>query len=116
VPSTERAPNLPLYVGDHLLYPNAGEPLRRGADAELMFYIAYYAAERGDLGATVEILNNGRVLASSPIEMKPPGAGRMQHVGTLPVASLPEGTYELRLRLRQGEDEQLRTAFFTIAG
>ena len=47
-----------------------------------------------------------------------PGAepGRVQHVGTLPVASLPEGTYELRLRLRQGEDEQLRTAYFTIAG
>ena len=40
----------------------------------------------------------------------------MQHVGTLPVAGLPVGTYELRLRLRQGEDEQLRTAFFTIAG
>ena len=117
VPSAEHAPNLPFYYGDHLLYPNAGEPLRRGTDVDLMFYIAFYPAVGNDIGATVEILNNGRVLASSPLKMRRPEApGRVQHVGTLPVAGLPEGTYELRLRLRQGEDEQLRTAFFTIAG
>ena len=39
VPPAERAPNLPFYYGDLLLYPNTGEPLRRGTDAELMFYI-----------------------------------------------------------------------------
>ncbi len=39
VPPAERAPNLPFYYGDRLLYPNTGEPLRRGTDAELMFYI-----------------------------------------------------------------------------
>jgi len=117
VPPAERAPNLPFYYGDRLLYPNTGEPLRRGTDADLMFYIAYYPVAGRDIGATVEILNSGRVLASTPLEMpRASSEGRVQHVGTLPVASLPEGTYELRLRLRQGEDEQLRTAFFTIAG
>ena len=82
-----------------------------------MFYIAYYPAWAAPSAATLEILNNGRVLARRPLEMRPPpSAGRVQHVGTLPSASLPEGTYELRLRLRQGDDEQLRAAFFTIAG
>jgi VWFA-related protein len=117
VPPVERAPNLPFYYGDRLLYPNTGEPFRRGTDADLMFYIAYYPVAAGDVAATVEILNNGRILASTPLEMPhAPSPGRVQHVGTLPLSSLPEGTYELRLRLRQGEDEQLRTAFFTIAG
>ena len=45
---------------------------------------------------------------------KAESSGRVQHVGTLPVKGLPEGTYELRMRLRQGEEEQLRTAYFTI--
>jgi len=115
VPPTERAPNLPFYYGNRLLYPNTGEPLRRGADAELMFYISYYPVAGDDVGGTVEILNNGRILASTALEMPPAStADRVQHVGTLPLSGLPEGTYELRLRLSQGKDEQLRTAFFTI--
>ena len=117
VPPAERAPNLPFYYGDRLLYPNTGEPLRRGENAELMFYISYYPVAGNDVGGMVEILNNGRILASTVLEMPPAAtADRVQHVGTLPLKSLPEGTYELRLRLSQGKDEQLRTAFFTIAG
>ena len=68
--------------------------------------------------ATVEILNNGRILASTPLEM-PPRRDRpiaSSTSGRCRCRSLPEGTYELRLRLSQGKDEQLRTAFFTIAG
>jgi hypothetical protein len=117
VPPTERAPNLPFYYGDRLLYPNTGESLRRGTDTELMFYISYYPVAGDAVGGTVEIMNNGRILASTALEMPPAAtADRVQHVGTLPLSSLPEGTYELRLRLSQGKDEQLRTAFFTIAG
>ena len=117
VPPAERAPNLPFYYGDRLLYPNTGEPFRRGTDAELMFYIWYYPVAGDAVGGTVEILNNGRILASTALETRPASsADRVQHVGTLPVSSLPEGTYELRVRLSQGKDEQLRTAFFTIAG
>jgi VWFA-related protein len=117
VPPAERAPNLPFYYGDSLLYPNTGEPLRRGTDAELMFYISYYPVAGDAVGGTVEIMNNGRILASTALETRPAAtADRVQHVGTLPLTSLPAGTYELRLRLSQGKDEQLRTAFFTITG
>jgi hypothetical protein len=113
VPPAERAPNLPFYYGEHLLYPNTGEAFDRNND--LMFYIAYFPIAGRDVGATIEILNNGRVLASSPLDMpKAESSGRVQHLGTLPVKGLPEGTYELRMRLRQGEEEQLRTAYFTI--
>ncbi len=64
----------------------------------------------------MEILNNGRVLATTALEMRPAGTADRSSMSGRCLSSLPEGTYELRLRLSQGEDEQLRTAFFTIAG
>jgi VWFA-related protein len=117
VPPEERASNLPFYYGDLLLYPNTGEPLRRGTDEELMFYVAFYPTPGHDPVATVELLHSGRTLATTPLELAhATSPGRVQHLGKLPVGNLPEGTYELHLRFRQGDDEQLRTAFFTIAG
>jgi hypothetical protein len=41
-------------------------------------------------------------------------APRVQHVGRLPIAALPAGTYELRIRVSDGRQELSRTAFFTI--
>ena len=115
VPSDEHTSALPFLYGDMLLYPNAGAPLRRGRDAELTFYFAFYAAPPEDPSAAVEVLHSGRPLASVPVEVPRPSAdGRVQHVGKLPVGNFPPGTYELRLRLRAGGEEQLRTAFFTI--
>lgn len=116
VPSGEGTANLPFFYGDLLLYPNAGEPLRRSRDAELTFYFAFYSAPGDQPGADLEILHGGRPVASIPIDLPQPLAGgRVQHVGKLPVDKFPPGTYELRLRLRTGDEEQLRTAFFTIS-
>jgi VWFA-related protein len=112
----ERTAHAPFYYGELLLYPNAGEPLRKGRDTELVFYFAFHRPAAGDPSATLEILHSGRAIASMPIDL--PGndqGGRVQHVGKLPVGQFPAGTYELRLRLRTGADEQLRSAYFTIA-
>ncbi len=115
VPSADRPANLPFYYGDLLLYPNAGEPLGRGRDKELVFYFAFYKGSGEEPSASLELLHSGRPLASVPIELpRSLPAGRNQHVGKLPVEQFPAGTYELRLRLRTGGAEQLRTAFFTI--
>jgi VWFA-related protein len=116
VPSQSRRDNLPLYYGDMLLYPNAGEPLRRGRDSELVFYVAFHMAP-GDPAptATLEILHSGASLASVPVELPAQAEGRIQHVGKLPIDKFPTGTYELRLRLRTGNEDQVRSAFFTIA-
>ena len=95
----------------------AGEPLRPEADPDLFFYFAFHPAEGlGETTATAEILNNGRVLASAPVDL-PDAAGadvRVQHVGKLPIADFPKGTFELRLVLRQAEQEQVRTAYFRV--
>ena len=116
VASTEGTSGLPFFYGDMLLYPNAGEPLRRGRDSELTFYFSFYARPNEDSSASLELLHGGLSMASVPIELPRPNPdGRVQHVGKLPVEKFPPGTYELRLQLRSGDQEQLRTAFFTIA-
>jgi VWFA-related protein len=116
VPTADRTSGLPFYYGDMLLYPNAGEPLRKGRDTELMFYFAFYGSAATPSSATLDILHSGGSLASTPLELPRGAAGdRVQHVGKLPIDKFPPGTYELKLRLRTGDEEQLRTAFFTIA-
>jgi VWFA-related protein len=116
VSEADRTAGLPFYYGDMLLYPNAGQPLRKGQDTELIFYFAFYGSAVPPPSATLEILHSGRPLASTTMELPRAAAGeRIQHVGRLPIGTFPAGTYELRLRLRTGDEEQLRTAFFTIA-
>ena len=112
----ERTANAPFYYGELLLYPNAGEPLRKGRDTELVFYFAFHRPPAGDPSATLEILHSGRAIASMPVDLpRNDQGGRVQHVGKLPIGQFPPGTYELRLRLRAGGAEEQRTAFFTIA-
>lgn len=115
VSSADKPAHLPFSYGDLLLYPNAGEPLRKGHDTELMFYFVFYKG-RGDApGASLELLYGDRSLASVPIDLPHSlPEGRNQHVSKLPIDQFPAGTYELRLRLRTGTEEQSRSAFFTI--
>ena len=116
VTSTDRQSGLPFYYGDTLLYPNAGDPVRLGRDAELMFYFAFYRGAGEDPTVTLDMLHSGQTLASVPVELSTPiPQGRVQHVGKLPIDKFPAGTYELRLRLRSGATEEVRNAFFTIA-
>jgi VWFA-related protein len=115
VASAERPSELPFFYGDTLLYPNAGDPLPIGRDAELIFYFAFYKSPGENVDASLELLASGHALASVPIDL--PRAlpdGRVQHVGRLPIDKFPAGTYELRLRLQSGRTEDIRNAFFTI--
>ena len=47
VPPDDAGSGNPLYVGDRLLYPNAGEALSRAGDRELTFYYTVYPRSRG---------------------------------------------------------------------
>ena len=110
-----RLANAPFHYGELLLYPNAGEPLRKGRETEVVFYFAFHRRPASTPSATLEILHSGRAVASVPIELAQPlQDGRVQQLGKLPIGQFPSGTYELRLRLRTADEEQLRTTFFTI--
>jgi VWFA-related protein len=103
----------PLYVGRMLLYPNLGEPIDKTLTGELPFYFTVYGLVDG-FRASAELLRNGEALGEAPLELATPIAGRVQHVGRLPIAALPGGTYELRIRLTDGTREISRAAFFTL--
>ncbi len=113
--AADRPSSAPLYYGDLVLYPNAGEPLRKGRDAEVIFYFVFHRRPGSTPAAVLEILSGGRAVASVPVDLSQAAtAGRVQKMGKLPVDKFPPGTYELRLRLLTGDEEQVRTAFFTI--
>jgi hypothetical protein len=60
------------------------------------------------------LLRNGQAVAEAPLQLAAASGSRIQHVGRLPVGSLPAGTYELRIRVLTGGKEISRTAFFTL--
>jgi VWFA-related protein len=114
-PATEA----PLYFGNILLYPNLGDPVDKLADGELAFYFSLYPDKgRAVTKATLSLLRNGRQVAEAPLEVgeSPQSAERVQHVGKLPLAALPAGTYELKVSVSDGRSSQARSAYFTIAG
>jgi VWFA-related protein len=103
----------PLYVGQSLLYPNLGETIRRSAATELPFYFTLYG-DVSTVKAYAQLLENGRVLGESPVELPAAAGSRVQHVGKLPIGTLPAATYELRIRVTDGTREVSRTAYFTL--
>ena len=103
----------PLYVGRSLLYPNLGHTVRKSEARELPFYFTLYGDAQG-AQAYAELLSNGQRLAEAPVELPSSTRANVQHVGRLPIAALPAGTYELRMRVVQGQEELSRTAFFTV--
>src|SRR5206468_3996934 len=74
-------PGNPFLVGDMLLYPNLGEPLRKSATPELGFFFTAYPAKGSKPQATLELLQNGARLAALPLTLgEPDSSGRIQHV------------------------------------
>ena len=116
VPASERGGDNPLYFGDLLLYPNLGEVLRKSADKTLPFFMTVDPAPGSAPAATLEILQKeGPALAQLPMELsKPDAAGRISHVGKLPLASFPAGQYVLRVTVSQGPQKEARDAPFTV--
>jgi VWFA-related protein len=112
-PPEAAAPNGPLYVGHTLLYPNAGEAIRKSVSQELAFYFALYGKLQGAT-ATAELLRHGHVVAAAPVALAPFTGERSQTVGRLPVGRLPAGTYELRIQVTGAGRELSRTAYFTL--
>jgi VWFA-related protein len=108
-------PSSPFQVGEMLLYPNLGEPLRKSATPELGFFFTVYPAKNSKPQATLEVLQNGARLAALPLTLaEPDSAGRIQHVSRLPIDALAAGTYDLRVVLDDGRRQVSRSAIFRI--
>lgn len=117
VDAKERDAANPLYVGDLLLYPDVGVPLRRAADKELAFFFTAYQMAGRLTGGRIELLSHGRVLSSAPLPSGEVDAeGRRPQLHRLPIDALPPGIYELRVTVSDAAGSDSKTAKFRIAG
>jgi hypothetical protein len=120
VSRTERTPgqeeSRPFYYGDTLLYPNLGETVDRGREKELGFYFVVYQPNgRAARAAHIALLRNGQPIADATRELAPSEGQRLPQVGKLPIGDLPPGTYELRVTVNDGQDQDTKSTFFTIS-
>jgi hypothetical protein len=105
----------PFLVGDILLYPNMGEPVRKSAAPEIAFFFTVYPAKGEKPQAFIEVLQNGAALAKLPLPLgEPDSSGRIQQSSRLPSAALTAGTYDLRLVVTQGQQQISRSAIVRI--
>jgi VWFA-related protein len=118
VPEQERIADSPLYVGDMLLYPNLSAAVQRGVDKELAFYLTVYVPDPNTRrSATIDLLQNGKVLDTVPLELEQPDTERrIRQVGRVPVERLAAGSYQLRIAIRQGSTTISRTSQFRVTG
>jgi hypothetical protein len=76
--------------------------------------VVYPPGGQCDCSARISLLRNGAPIAEATRQLPSSGEDRLQHVGNLPIADLPAGTYELRITVLDGHEQQTRTAFFTV--
>lgn len=114
VPENDRRSDNPLLAGDLLLYPNLGEPVSKAA-REVGFYFTAYPAKGPAPEALLELALNGSPVARVPLTLGASDAtGRIQQVGRLPLDQLAPGTYELRIAVKQGATEIVRSTLLRI--
>jgi VWFA-related protein len=111
----DRPSGNPFLVGEMLLYPNQGEPLRKSETPEVGFFFTTYPVKGSNPEAVLEVVQNGAVLATLPLSLgKADSSGRIQQVSRLPTAALKPGTYDLRLVVTQGQRQLTQSATFRL--
>jgi VWFA-related protein len=110
VSAAERDPENPLMMGDVVLYPNIGEPVRKGDKAITLFFVMS-SKSKALPAATLEVVLGDKVLASLPVALDAPDAhGTIRQLAQLPTAALPAADYLLRLAIHVGGERQVREA------
>jgi hypothetical protein len=106
----------PLRVGSVTFVPRIDTRFPMGTPELPMLFRVYPA---GDLPVTLslEVQRDGKSLAKlAPDTPAPDDRGRLAWLGSLPIASLPPGSYRILVRARQGSAEaEAETAFDVIA-
>ncbi|MEO6238628.1 MAG: VWA domain-containing protein [Vicinamibacterales bacterium] len=115
VPEKDRRADNPLLLNDVVLYPNLGDAVSKSAK-ELGFYFTAYPAPGGPaVEATLQLLRNDVVVAQVPMPLAAVDAsGRIQQAGRLPLEQVPPGTYDLRVIVKQGNAQAVRSTLVRI--
>ena len=115
-PKDPDAASHPLAGQGVLLYPSFGDPISKGAQAEIPFALPLVLDPSAPPpAATLELLQKGQSLAQIPLPLdKADARGRLLQVSRLPSAALPPGTYDLRVTIAAGAAKIARTTPLTI--
>jgi len=106
----------PFKMGDLLLYPNLGEPVKKSTQ-KLGFYFVVYPAQ--DLKLTprisLEVLQKGKQIVQTFLKLGPADAsGKVPFAGALPIENLAPDTYELKISAADAKGTIYRSTFFRI--
>ncbi len=113
--SGELNPSNPLQVGDRLIYPSLGEPLRRRRTETVAFFVTIAPSGPAPVEARLQVLQSGRLAAELPVTLSAPDpTGLIQQVSQVPAGGLGTGNHQFRLVIRQGAQQQTREAGFRL--
>lgn len=112
----EQKKDQPLHIGEVLVYPNLGEPVRKSSK-QLAFFLTAWVAQgtAAKPQLTLEVFQSNRRLAQLPAELPVADAqGRIKYASALPLDSFPAGAYELRATVSDGKNSVTRATRFTV--
>ncbi len=114
----EQKRDQPFHLGELLVYPNLGEPIRKEAGKQLAFYFTAWPAKGSAAPpkVTVEIRQNSRSLGKTTSDLPAADAlGQIKYASAFPIDKLQPGPYELRVTIDDGKGSATRTTQFTVA-
>ena len=91
-------------------------PIAKAANPSFFLFAAIWpAAEGGAPEAFVEFIHEGKKVGEAKADLLPPDdKGRMVYLGEYPLASFPPGSYEAKVRVKQGAATAEDRAVLTI--
>jgi VWFA-related protein len=107
----------PFQIGEVLIYPNLGEPIRKSVNQQMGFYFNVYPAKGlSDLPQlTLELLQTDKSIAKIPLKLAAPDKdGRIQYASALPLGSLSPGSYQLKITVSDAKDTVSRSTAFIL--
>jgi VWFA-related protein len=98
-------PGEPFQFQGGSVTPTLDNGISKSANAVLRLFFTVYQDSSISARPTVEIqfVQNGKVLANVPMQLpEADGQGRIPYLMTIPAASIPPGSYQVRATARQG--------------
>lgn len=113
----EKKQDNPFHVGEVIVYPNLGEPIRKAVTKQLAFFFTAWPASdsKEKMAMTIEILQGGRSIGKIAGDLpQPDESGRIKYASAIPLERFTPGNYELKVTVQQGANSTASAAPFTI--
>jgi VWFA-related protein len=107
----------PFHVGDVMVSPNLGEPIKRSAMKQVPFYFTAYvpAGSTAKPKLMIELQRDGKAVLQLPGDLPAADAlGRIQFIAALPVDKVPAGAYDLKITISSDATNVTTTRHFTV--